>query len=64
MKATPVGRVTPPLRFTRRLHGELSPRLTGLPYLADRATRLGLEIQFSHTVLVLTFILREDFVEC
>ena len=25
----------------RRLHGELSPRLTGLPYLADRATRQG-----------------------
>ena len=25
----------------RRLHGKLSPRLTGLPYLADRATRLG-----------------------
>ena len=24
-----------------RLHGKLSPRLTGLPYLADRATRLG-----------------------
>ena len=23
------------------LHGKLSPRLTGLPYLADRATRLG-----------------------
>ena len=25
----------------RRLHGKLSPRLTGLPYLADRETRLG-----------------------
>ena len=25
----------------RRLHGKLSPRLTGLPYLADRATHLG-----------------------
>ena len=25
----------------RRLHGKLSPRLTGLPYLADRAARLG-----------------------
>ena len=24
-----------------RLHGKLSPRLTGLPYLADQATRLG-----------------------
>ena len=24
-----------------RLHGKLSPRLTGLPYLADRVTRLG-----------------------
>ena len=24
-----------------RLPGKLSPRLTGLPYLADRATRLG-----------------------
>ena len=24
-----------------RLHGKLSPRLTGLPYLADRATRPG-----------------------
>ena len=24
-----------------RLHGKLSPRLTGLPYLADRATCLG-----------------------
>ena len=24
-----------------RLHGKLPPRLTGLPYLADRATRLG-----------------------
>ena len=24
-----------------RLQGKLSPRLTGLPYLADRATRLG-----------------------
>ena len=24
-----------------RLHGKLSPRLTGLPYLADRATRLS-----------------------
>ena len=23
------------------LYGKLSPRLTGLPYLADRATRLG-----------------------
>ena len=25
----------------RRLHGKLSPRLTGLPYLADRAACLG-----------------------
>ena len=25
----------------RRLHGKLSPWLTGLPYLADRATRQG-----------------------
>ena len=25
----------------RRLHGKLSPRLTGLPYLAGPATRLG-----------------------
>ena len=25
----------------RLLHGELSPRLTGLPYLADRLTRPG-----------------------
>ena len=25
----------------RRLHGKVSPRLTGLPYLADRTTRLG-----------------------
>ena len=25
----------------RRLHGKLSPRLTGLPYPADRATLLG-----------------------
>ena len=24
-----------------RLHGKMRPRLTGLPYLADRATRLG-----------------------
>ena len=28
----------PPLS---RLHGKMWPRLTGLPYLADRATRLG-----------------------
>ena len=25
----------------RRLHGKLSPRLTGSPYPADRAIRLG-----------------------
>ena len=25
----------------RRLHGKLSPWLIGLPYIADRATRLG-----------------------
>ena len=29
------------LPHLERLHGKLSPRLTGLPYLADRATRLG-----------------------
>ena len=33
MKATPARRVT-------HLHGELSSWLTGLPYLADQATRL------------------------
>ena len=32
---------TPAYPTLRRLHGKLSPRLTGLPYLADRATRLG-----------------------
>ena len=37
MNATPARRV-PTLT---RLHSKLSPRLTGLPYLADRATRLG-----------------------
>ena len=31
-------RVTPTLR---RLHAKMRPRLTGLPHLADRATRLG-----------------------
>ena len=38
MNATPGRRVTPPLTC---LHGKLSPRLTGLPYLAGRATRPG-----------------------
>ena len=38
MKATPARQVTPPLDV---LHGKLSPRLTGLPYLADWVTHLG-----------------------
>ena len=38
INATPARRATPPLK---RLHSKLSPRLTRLPHLADRATRLG-----------------------
>ena len=38
VNSTPARRVTPTLS---RLHGKMRPRLTGLPYLADRATRLG-----------------------
>ena len=37
--STPTRRVTPPRVVN--LHGKMRPRLTGQPYLADRATRLG-----------------------
>ena len=38
MNSTPARRGYPTLS---RLHGKMPPRLTGLPYLADRATSLG-----------------------
>ena len=43
---------TPGYLTLTRLHGRLSPRLTGLPYLADRATRLGGLTQTYHVNVI------------